>query len=233
MLNFTVDPALVAPDIPNGTELDFYEGETFLSIVGFLFLETRLMGVPVPLHRNFEEVNLRFYVRRGAQQSWRRGVTFIREIVPRRAVEVAARVFYGEPYVTMPMRHDVVDRDGMVRASYEWRRGKRWESLAMEAAGEAQPIAAGSHEEFITEHYWGYTARHSHTSEYRVLHPRWRTWKAHTFELRADVAALYGERFVEPLSHPTSAFIADGSDVQVFRALDDPALVAATAAKRV
>ena len=64
MLNYIVDPALIKRLIPAGTEIDYENGETFVSVVGFLFLDTRLLGVPIPLHRDFEEVNLRFYVRR-------------------------------------------------------------------------------------------------------------------------------------------------------------------------
>ena len=86
MLNYVVDPRLIGPLVPPGTEIDYEDGQTFLSIVGFLFLDTRLLGLPIPLHRNFEEVNLRFYVRKKSADTWRRGVVFIRELVPRRAI---------------------------------------------------------------------------------------------------------------------------------------------------
>ncbi|HEV2095895.1 MAG TPA: DUF2071 domain-containing protein [Chthoniobacterales bacterium] len=218
MLNFRIDPAILAPRVPVGTEIDFEKGETYVSVVGFLFYHTLVMGLPIPRHRNFEEVNLRFYVRKKSADTWRRGVVFVRELVPKTAIAVTARVFYGEPYQALPMRSEVSDRDGEVRAKYEWRRGTRWESLAMAARGEAQTIAAGTHEEFITEHYWGYTARGARTSEYRVEHPRWKIWPAESFELSADVATLYGSEFVEPLrAKPASAFIADGSFVEVQR----------------
>ena len=112
MLNFAVDPKLLEPLIPPGTELDFHDGETFVSVVGFMFLRTRLVGLPIPFHRNFEEVNLRFYVRRRAPEGWRRGVVFVRELVPRRAIAFVARVFYDEPYLGEPVEVDV-DRDHM------------------------------------------------------------------------------------------------------------------------
>ena len=218
MLNFRIDPDLLAPYIPAGTELDFYKDETYVSIVGFLFYHTLIMGVPIPRHRNFEEVNMRFYVRKKSANEWRRGVVFIRELVPKIAIAVTARVFYGEPYLAVPMRSEVIDRDGEVTTRYEWRRGTKWESLAMAARGPAQFIAAGTHEEFITEHYWGYTKRAQRTSEYRIEHPRWNIRPAETHKLQADVATLYGEKFVAPLARePVSAFIADGSFVTVYR----------------
>jgi uncharacterized protein YqjF (DUF2071 family) len=216
MLNYVVDPQLITPLVPAETEIDFENNETFLSVVGFLFLDTRLLGLPIPLHRDFEEVNLRFYVRRKSADTWRRGVVFIRELVPRPAIALIARAFYGENYVAVPMKHEIEHLDGNLKVEYSWRRGRKWESLKMTAAGEAQSIPAGSHTEFITEHYWGYTALRSGCSEYRVEHPRWKIWNANGFELNANVATLYGEQFAETLSQsPRSAFIADGSPITV------------------
>ena len=216
MLNFVVDPKIVAHLVPPGTEIDFENGETFLSVVGFLFLDTRLLGLPIPLHRDFEEVNLRFYVRKKSADTWRRGVVFVRELVPRRAIATVARTFYGENYIALPMKHQIDHVDLKLSVEYSWRRGRKWESLKMSASGEAQPIPAGSHAEFITEHYWGYTCFRGGCSEYRVEHPRWKVWNADNFEVNADVATLYGEQFVESVSAaPRSAFIADGSPIQV------------------
>jgi uncharacterized protein YqjF (DUF2071 family) len=216
MLNFVVDPKIVAPLVPPGTEIDFENGETFLSVVGFLFLDTRLLGLPIPLHRDFEEVNLRFYVRKKSANTWRRGIVFVRELVPRRAIATIARTFYGEPYLAVPMKHDIDHADSKLSVEYSWRRGTKWESLKMSASGEAKTIPAGSHAEFITEHYWGYTCFRGGCSEYRVEHPRWKLWNADSFEFKADVPALYGEQFTEPLSAvPRSAFIANGSPIEV------------------
>ena len=216
MSNYAVDPRLLAPLVPPGTEIDFENGETFLSVVGFLFLDTRLLGLPIPLHRDFEEVNLRFYVRRKSADTWRRGVVFVRELVPKRAIATIARTFYGESYLAVPMKHEIEHVDLRVKVAYSWRRSSKWESLEMSASGEPQSIPAGSHAEFITEHYWGYTCFHGGCSEYRVEHPRWKIWNAESFELRADVSSLYGERFVETLNAPPrSAFIAEGSPIQV------------------
>jgi uncharacterized protein YqjF (DUF2071 family) len=216
MLNYVVDPKIVAPLVPPGTEIDFENGETFLSVVGFLFLDTRLLGLPIPLHRDFEEVNLRFYVRKKSADTWRRGVVFVREFVPKRAIATIARAFYGEPYVALPMKHQIDHVDLNLSVEYSWRRGRKWESLKMSASGGPQTIPAGAHAEFITEHYWGYTCFRGGCSEYRLEHPRWKVWNADSFEFNADVSVLYGEQFVEPLSAaPRSAFIADGSPIQV------------------
>ena len=218
MLNYVVDPALVELLVPVGTEIDYENGETFVSVVGFLFLDTRLLGLPIPLHRDFEEVNLRFYVRRKSADTWRRGVVFIRELVPRRAIALVARTFYRERYFALPMKHNIERVDNRLSVEYSWRRGKKWEFLKISASGDPQSISVGSHAEFITEHYWGYTCLRNGCGEYRVEHPRWKIWNASSLEFHADVVSLYGEQFAETLRQsPRSAFIADGSAITVQR----------------
>src|SRR6516162_9808866 len=134
MLNYVVDPRLITPLLPAKTEIDFENGETFLSVVGFLFLDTRLLGLPIPLHRDFEEVNLRFYVRRKSADMWRRGVVFIREMVPRHAIALLARACYSENYHALPMKHEIDHVDARLKIEYSWRRSARnWESLTMTA----------------------------------------------------------------------------------------------------
>jgi uncharacterized protein YqjF (DUF2071 family) len=216
MLNYVVDRDLLQPLVPHGTELDFLADRTFLSVVGFRFLRTRVFGIAFPLHTDFEEVNLRFYVRRKTEEGWHRGVVFVRELVPRRAIAFIARAFYGEPYVALPMRHSIESSASGIRVQYSWKRAGQWESLWATGVGEPQNVESGSEEEFITEHFWGYTAQMRGCSEYQVEHPRWRVWRSSDAGLKADVASLYGDRFAGFLSaSPTSAFIADGSPITV------------------
>ncbi len=224
MLNYAIDPALLEPLLPSGTELDFFNGTTYVSLVGFRFLRTKVFGLGIPWHRDFEEVNLRFYVRRRMADGWRRGVAFVGELVPRRSIAWAARWFYGEPYAALPMGHCIQHTAASIHVEYRWNRGGKWESLGVLGRGEPQPLAAGSHEEFIAEHYWGYTVRPGGghhvpmVGEYQVEHPPWRIWSGTESYLHADVLALYGEWFVEALSaRPASTFIAEGSGVVVRR----------------
>lgn len=216
MANFEVDPRVLAPFVPAGTELDAWRGRTLASVVGFRFLATRVLGVRVPFHADFDEVNLRFYVRRVQGGELRRAVVFLQEIVPRRAIAWVARTLYGEPYVALPMRHAVALPG---TTSYEWRRAGRWERVAATTAAPPAPIASGSEEEFITEHYWGCTRRRDGTTlEYQVEHPRWNVARATAAELDADVATLWGGPFAAHLrGRPSSAFVADGSEVVVRR----------------
>jgi uncharacterized protein len=216
MLNYELDPALLAPYLPADTALDFWQERCYVSVVGFLFLNTRLRGLPIPGHINFEEVNLRFYVGRETADGWRRGVVFIKELVPRRAIAAVARWVYNENYQAVPMRHRLEVGEG-VNLAYEWRFNGRWQGIQAQAQGAPQPLDPESEAAFITEHYWGYARqRDGGTVEYQVEHPPWRVWAVSDYRLDCDVAALYGPEFVTPLQEaPTSVFIAEGSAVAV------------------
>jgi len=221
MLNYEIDPAILAGRVPHGTELDSFDGRTYVSIVGFLFLDTRVLGLPIPFHRDFEELNLRFYVRREVGGDVRRGVVFVKEVVPRPAIAWVARTVYNENYVAMPMRHHVKlpepGRDG--RVEYAWDSGSRWNRVSARISGPPEAMAPGSHEEFIAEHYWGYAAqRDGGAVEYEVEHPPWRVWRALDPALDCDIHRLYGDEFRTALSRaPSSAFVAEGSEVVVRR----------------
>jgi uncharacterized protein YqjF (DUF2071 family) len=246
MLNYAVSPALVqallAPMVPAGTELDQFEGKTYLSLVGFRFLRTRVRGLWIPFHSNFDEVNLRFYVkpqgigstrqaigstrqdigstRQGISPA-RRGVVFVREIVPRYAIAKVAQVVYHEKYIALPMSHQVIEptsEHGRVQAEYRWRYQGQWNRLRVECAGRPALAPEGSLDQFITEHYWGYAAQPDGGSlEYQVAHDPWRVWTATQASFHGDTAGLYGPELARCLSaEPDSAFLAEGSAVTVY-----------------
>jgi uncharacterized protein len=215
MANYEVDPSLLADDVPSGTTLDLYQGKCFVSLVGFMFLDTRVLSVAIPFHRDFEEVNLRFYTRRTLEGEIRQGVTFLKEIVPLPAVSIVARVAYGEPYETWRMRHS---NDG-TRIGYEWsRRGIR-NRLSVTIGDDLGVPPAGSCEEFIVEHYWGYTRRSERrTDEYLVEHPPWRLNAASGADINVDFGRTYGDRFAFlSEQRPYSVLFAKGSDVSVYQ----------------
>ena len=220
MLNYEVPPEILRARVPAGTVLDDFEGRTLVSMVGFMFTDTRLKGVPIPFHRHFEEVNLRFYVRREVDGEERRGVVFVKEIVPRAALALIARLFYNENYVAMPMAHvlDMAEDRPVGPMVYRWCSGESWNELAATPRGEPHLPRPGSEEAFVTEHYWGYsTQRDGGTVEYRVAHPPWEVWPVAGPVFQCEVGNLYGHEFVAPLSRrPASAFMARGSAVEVF-----------------
>jgi len=221
--NYAIDREVLAPLVPYGTELDEFEGVCYGSLVGFYFQNVRMLGkVAVPFHREFEEFNLRFYVRRHTDAGWQRGVVFVKEIVPKLAITLVANTLYGEPYATHPMRHRWQPDGDQQLIEYEWKVGDAWNHIRVRAEQTGNALRPGTEEAFITEHYWGYTQRaalfgpKARTSEYEVVHPVWNIYPVHDYSVRCDVATLYGSQFAPFFDQPPhSVFLADGSAVAI------------------
>jgi hypothetical protein len=221
MLNYAVDPAWLADRVPRGTELDQFGGKTYVSLVAFRFLRSRVRGIWIPFHSDFDEVNLRFYVRRKHGDMVRRGVAFVREVVPRYAVAKVAQLAFHENYIALKMRHQIVEpvsEYGRVQVEYGWRHVGQWASVRVECEGRPARVDEGSLEQFITEHYWGYSAQpDGGCVEYQVEHEPWRVWKPTMAKFEGGTSALYGAQLGGCLNRePDSAFLADGSAVVVY-----------------
>jgi uncharacterized protein len=216
MANYSVDRNLLESYLPHKTEIDLWKDTCYVSLVGFMFQNTKVLGFKIPFHIHFEEVNLRFYVRYKDQNEWRRGVVFIKEIVPKPALTFVANTLYKENYETMPMRHSWERRNDSLTVEYRWRK-KNWNSFKVQTSVEHYPIENGSEEEFITEHYWGYTKiNNTKTSEYGVEHPKWDVYKTKDYAIDVDFENTYGENFSFLKNEkPKSVFLAEGSEIVV------------------
>lgn len=218
MLNYEVDPEILKPYLPATTILDLWQGKALVSMVGFMFLDTRVSGIKWPWHVNFEEVNLRFYVKHFDGKEWKRGAVFVSEIVPKSLIVLIANNLYKEHYRSLPMRHSVTAvEDGHTQYLYEWKLGGKWNKLGVTASSHFEPIAPESPEEFIFEHYWGYNSLSpAKTMEYQVEHISWQVANVKDWVFDADVVELYGEQFAPYLQgKPYSAFFANGSEISV------------------
>ncbi|RNI30146.1 DUF2071 domain-containing protein [Rufibacter immobilis] len=214
--NYAIDPQLLVRHLPPHTELDLWNGTCYVSLIGFMFQNTRIKGIQVPFHVNFEEVNLRFYVKYLDNGLYKRGVVFIKEIVPKPAITLIANVLYGEHYATRPMQHTLEQQENELKVEYRWQE-KSWYHLRVLTSATSHPIAEGSEAEFITEHYWGYTKRNGYkTSAYQVEHPRWEVYPVKEYAISADFQALYGPEFVVlNTASPLSVFLAEGSPIVI------------------
>ena len=216
MANYVIDPALLLAYVPKGTELDFWEDACYVSLVGFMFDQSRLNGIPIPFHQSFEEVNLRFYVKRQEGDLIKRGVVFIREFVPKAAVTLVANGFFHEHYETIPMKHIWNRLENEQHIHYAWKKNQ-WHSLDIIADTKSQPLVPGSKEDFFTEHYWGYTQFRDHTTlEYFVDHHPWEVYDTKSYAIDVDFEMCYGPVFGF-LSHqkPSSVFLAEGSKISL------------------
>ena len=216
MANYAVDARLLDNYLPPRTEIDLWNDTCYVSLVGFMFLNTRVKGLSIPFHKNFEEVNLRFYVRYKDNGEWKRGVVFIKEIVPKPALTFVANTIYQEHYETMPMSHSWETHHDRLKVEYTWKK-QRWNTFSVVADQKLQDIGVGSEEEFITEHYWGYTRiKDDVTAEYGVEHPRWQVYPTKEYSIDVDFGVIYGQEFdflKEQI--PKSVFLAEGSDIVV------------------
>lgn len=217
MINYVVDEEVLRPYVPAGTTLDLFNNKCYVSLVGFMFLNTRVKKIGIPFHRNFEEVNLRFYVKRVVNGETRRGVVFIKEIVPKKAIAYVANTIYKENYVAVPMAYQwqlSLDNYWVGYRFYD----QKWHSFTVTALSEGQPLKPGSEEEFIAEHYWGYAGRpDGSTTEYKVEHPPWNVHPVEEFTVDLDYEQVYGEEFAMlNQTKPASAFLADGSEIAVY-----------------
>ena len=213
MINYEIAPELLHDYIPKGTELDFYNGKCFVSLVGFMFENTKLLSFRIPFHQDFEEVNLRFYVKFGDK----RGVVFIKELVPKKALTFIANTIYKEHYETCPMRHEHVYFTDSLRVNYEWKKNQIWNQIRVISESKAIEIPENSKMEFIAEHYWGYTRiSEKISSEYEVTHPKCLHYPVKEYSIKVDFEENYGKNFsfLKTLK-PSSVFLAEGSPITV------------------
>jgi uncharacterized protein YqjF (DUF2071 family) len=215
--NYIIDKDVLRTYLPFGTELDLWNGNCYVSLVGFMFVNTKLLGFKIPFHIHFEEVNLRFYVRHFQHGEWKRGVVFIKEIVPKRALTFVANTIYKENYETMPMEHQWYTNDTINKVQYRWKKGNKWNSIQVQAGLETHTIEPKSEIEFITEHYWGYArVNDGQTNEYEVTHPKWVVYDIRDYAIDVAFEELYGTAFgcLNTLQ-PSSVMLAEGSKITI------------------
>nr|WP_199158946.1 DUF2071 domain-containing protein [Pedobacter sp. ASV2] len=218
LANYAVDKNILLKYLPPHVELDSWQGKYYVSLVGFMFVDVRLKGLTIPFHTTFEEVNLRFYVKYNENGIWKRGVVFIKEIVPKPAITFIANTIYKENYQTLPMKHMWIEQKDQLEVEYQWK-NKDWNKFSVITSSTKETIAIDSEEEFITEHYWGYTKVGTNkTSEYGVEHPRWEVYPVKEYTINVDFGTNYGEEFGYLASaKPDSVMLAEGSEIRVLK----------------
>jgi uncharacterized protein len=217
MANYAIDPGILTPYLPNGVEPDVFGSKTYVSLVGFMFKRTKLFDIPIPFLGTFEEINLRFYVKRLDVGKVKRGVVFINETVPFRPVAWLANKLYKEHYMAIPTKSLILSHESGKYIKYEWKINKEWNHIEVKASKENEQMLPGSVEEFIFEHYYGYTRLNNMRSqEYEVIHPRWNVYTVVDYSIRCDFSSMYGSDFsVLSDQQPDSVILAMGSPVSV------------------
>lgn len=220
LLTYDVEPYLLEEYLPKGLELDLYKGRAFVSLVAFDFLDTRVKGLKIPFHVDFPEVNLRFYVRQKMDDgTFRRGVVFIKEFVPKPCIAGVANRFYNEPYSTIKMKSSYeINEDKLI--IQHWLKKNRVEhDLKFVVENKPYFPTEDSTEHFFKEHEWGFGAsKAGKLSVYKVEHPVWRIYPLKArFELDIHFDKLYGENWaILNGKLPYNIMVAEGSPIKVF-----------------
>lgn len=217
MANYAVKPEILKPYLPKGVELDLYYGKPYVSLVGFMFTKTKLFNIPIPWLGTFEEINLRFYVLRKDGDVIKRGVVFVNETIPYKAVAWMANKLYKEHYTAIPTKHVWKLGNETKHIQYEWKINGEWNQINVEALTRSDTMTAGSFEEYIFEHYFGYTkVNDATTEEYKINHPSWKVNKVTNVTINCNFNKMYGSEFgyLSKLE-PDTVFLAEGSPIEV------------------
>ena len=218
MVNYEIEPELLLPFLPKGVSLDLFDGKAYISLVGFMFKNTKLFNFPIPFFGSFEEINLRFYVTRKEGDVFKRGVVFINETIPYQLVAWMANKLYKEHYSVVPTKHQILNNDKINQIKFEWLLQNKWNSIAVDFDSKTETMKTNSLEKFIYEHYYGYTKINNlQTEEYQLKHPSWNIHKVIDYKIDCDFEAMYGKSFsILNQMKPNSVFIAEGSDVSIY-----------------
>ena len=217
MINYEIDPKILTQFLPKGVELDLFNEKCYISLVGFMFKNTKLFNVPIPFFGNFEEINLRFYVKRKEGTVLKRGVVFINETIPYPIVAWIANKLYNEHYTVVPTKHEIIYEKSSKKVKFEWLLNQKWNSIAVTTSTTSEKMEQNSLERFIYEHYYGYTKiDENKTEEYKLQHPSWKISEVLDYKIECDFESMYGKSFsVLNQTEPETVFIADGSAVGI------------------
>lgn len=217
MANYEIDPIHLQNFLPKGVEIDLFENKCYISLVGFMFKNTKIFNLPIPKLGTFEEINLRFYVKRTEGDKVKRGVVFINETIPYRLVAWVANKLYHEHYSVVPTKHEQLKNINSNSIKFEWLNDLKWNKIEVAYSNELNQMNPNSLEEFIYEHYYGYTkVSDSKTEEYQLQHPSWLTHPVINYQIDCDFQKMYGDDFIIlNRTNPSAVFIAKGSKVGI------------------
>ena len=222
-LNFSIDPAILQPLVPRGLELDFFKDETYVSLIAMMLRDVRVFGFPIHIASGFEEINLRFYVRRRVGDSYRKGACFLKDYVSGAAAAwVLGRIFKAE-FGRLKLKHknsgfDPKEENAIPEVDYQWKVDDHMNRVRVKAREKVQRMGADTKVGFILNHNNEYSCRNGKTLEYAMARPQWVVWNAAQANFTCDVRKLFGPEFEKPLSRrPASVFVTSGSEVVIYK----------------
>ncbi|HET8854857.1 MAG TPA: DUF2071 domain-containing protein [Salinimicrobium sp.] len=215
--NYIISPEILEKYLPSYTKIDYFDRKCYVSLVGFQFKDIEIAGVKIPFYTDFEEINLRFYVKRFDGTTWRKGTVFISEIADKSVLKILANSFLHEKYQTLKTKQEVKENSDFIETGYSWKAGRNWQSIEMIGENSPKLVAEGTEPHFIMDRPWGYQKYDAlTTNEYEVSHPQWKILPVSTFDINVDFKESFGSAFsILNGILPHSVILAEGSLVSV------------------
>lgn len=216
-MNYIISPEILENYLPAYTIIDYFKGNCFTSLVGFPFRNVEIAGMKIPFYTDFEEINLRFYVKRFDGTTWRKGTVFISEIANKSALKFLANSFLHEKYQTLETRQEIKENSELIETKYSWRTWMNWQFLNLISEKPSESVAEGTEAHFIMDRSSGYQKYDTATTnEYGISHPKWNIYPIRSFDINVDFEESFDSNFpVLNETLPHSVILARGSSVAV------------------
>lgn len=212
-LHWRVPPENLAPSIPDGLEIETFDGSAWIGIVPFLMRGVRPRFLPTfPGLSDFHELNVRTYV---VDEAGRPGVWFYSLDADQSLAVRIARRFFHLPYEHARMSHQVSGDETIDYACC--RKGRATPSeFRYRPLGSPREATPGTLEFFLLERYllYSWDARRERLFEGRVHHRPY-PFQNVTLE-RHDALAIEWDGLRSVVGPPVHAAFSAGVDVEVF-----------------
>ena len=222
-INFQIDDHLLKPLVPVGLELDYFDGDTFVSLVTMKIKRMKIWGIPFSVIPAFPEISLRFYVRRTTGDKSENGTCLIKDFVGGATAAWYLRTQFNSEFTKLKIQGQSkgFGIDEIPEVEYRWKHDDQWNNLRVRARSRITNTGKGTKVGFILDHSNYFASQKGRTIAYRVERPQWEVWDAAQANFNCDVKNLFGRAFIKPLSkRPASVFVSAGSHVTVYRPIE-------------
>ena len=221
-VNFQIDAKILRPLVPPGLELDFYHGETFISLIAMMIKNVKIWGLPFSLVPSCPELSLRFYVQRKDGDQVEKGACLIKDYISGSTAAWFLESQFKSEFAKMKIKSvsSGFGENIIPEVEYQWKVDDHWNKLRVRARSKIKrgPNPLDTKVGFILDHNNYFSTFEGKTVAYRVERPKWEIWDAAQANFTCDVSQLFGKEFVKPLAkRPASVFVAGGSAVTIYK----------------
>ncbi len=222
-VNFQIDQRILQPLVPKGLELDFFNGETYVSLIAMMLRNVKAWGLPFSIIPSSPELSLRFYVRRPGDGESAKGTCLIKDYISGSTAAWYLESQFKSDFSKLKMKYknSGFGEHETPEVEYQWKVDDHWNKLRVRARSRIHKTERASKVGFILDHFTYFGTYKGRTLAYRVERPTWNIWDAAQANFTCDVKRLFGDAFVKPLSkRPASVFVTAGSPVTIYKPVE-------------